>query len=112
MRLAGLALAFAVIVVGGCAGERASGGAAAGPRAPRTAAERARAEKATAGEGDQVSGAGKKWGGWRYQGSRDECFFLVKRKCYDKRAEACTAARCGGKRCVVEGGGPATVRCE
>ncbi len=46
------------------------------------------------------------------QGSRDECFFVVKRRCFTEREAACRAARCGAKRCVVEGGGPATVRCQ
>jgi len=105
MRLAGLALALAV-TLGACGESTPPGGA----KAPKTAAERARAEQAAA-DGD-ASGKGKKWGGWRYQGSRDDCFFLVKRKCFDKRAEACAAAKCGKQECVVEGGGPATVRCE
>lgn len=96
-----------VAVAGGC-GE---GQAPQGAKRPQTAAARARAEKAESGE-QGVDGTGKKWGGWRYQGSRDDCFFLVKRKCYTTRADACQAARCGKKQCVVEGGGPATVRCE
>jgi hypothetical protein len=108
MRPAGPALALAILLAA-CAGERAG---KPGPRAPRTAAERARAEHAATEEGAQVSDRGKKWGGWRYQGSRDDCFFLVKRPRFDKRAEACAAARCGKKQCVIEGGGPATVRCE
>lgn len=61
--------------------------------------------------GDKVSGKGKQWGGWRYGGSRDECFFVVGRKCFASEAAACKAAKCGGKRCVADGGGPATVKC-
>lgn len=105
MRLAALVLAFGVVL--GACGE---GTPAAGPKAPRTAAERARTEKEPPEA--RVSDQGKKWGGWRYQGRRDDCFFLVKRRCFDKRADACAAARCGTRQCVVEGGGPATVRCE
>jgi hypothetical protein len=107
MRLAGSALAFVLGMTAGACGESQS---PAGPKAPRTAAERARAEHEA--EEGKVPDKGKKWGGWRYQGSRDDCFFLVKRKCFTKRADACAAAKCGKKDCVIEGGGPATVRCE
>jgi hypothetical protein len=75
-----------------------------------TAAARAKREHAEAGE-DEVSGEGKAWGGWRYTGSRDECFFVVGRRCFAELEPACKAARCGKDRCVTEGGGPATVRC-
>lgn len=111
MRLSALALAFGIALVpglGACAESAPPGGA----KAPKTAGERARAEKAAAADDDGPSAKGKKWGGWRYQGRRDDCFFLVKRKCFDKRDDACAAARCGQKQCVIEGGGPATVRCE
>ena len=60
---------------------------------------------------DAVARGGKKWGGWRYDGSRDECFFLVKRKCFATEAAACKAAGCGRGKCAVSGGGPATVTC-
>lgn len=110
MRVARLASALLVVfgLVSACGGEATS---PKGAKQPQTAAARARAEKAESTE-DPVDEKGKKWGGWRYQGKRDDCFFLVKRKCYDSRADACSAARCGKKQCVVDGGGPATVRCE
>ncbi len=109
MRVARLAFALLLgLGLGAGCGESTS---ATGARTPTTAGERARAEQA-AGDDDQVSAKDKRWGGWRYQGRRDDCFFLVKRRCYDKRAEACAAARCGKKQCAIEGGGPATVRCE
>lgn len=101
-------LAVAVLLVSGACGESPG---AKGAQRPQTAAARAKAEKADSNE-DSVDGAGKKWGGWRYQGRRDDCFFLVGRKCFDSREDACTAARCGKNKCVVDGGGPATVRCE
>jgi len=77
---------------------------------PQTAAERARAEHV---DDDQpVTADGKKWGGWRYRGRRDTCYYVVGRRCFDKRADACAAARCGNQQqCVVEGGGPARVSC-
>jgi len=54
---------------------------------------------------------GKAWGGWRYAGSRDDCFFVVKRRCFASEDAACKAADCGDRRCVGDGGGPVTVRC-
>lgn len=111
MRVAHLGSALLVVfgLVGGCGGGEVT--ARKGAKKPQTAAARARAEKAESTE-EPVDDKGKKWGGWRYQGKRDDCFFLVKRKCYDNRADACSAARCGKRQCIVDGGGPATVRCE
>ncbi|MEZ4402904.1 MAG: hypothetical protein R3B06_22980 [Kofleriaceae bacterium] len=60
---------------------------------------------------DKVSGRGKQWGGWRYTGSRDSCFFMVGRACFESEKDACEAAKCGAKKCVADGGGPATMRC-
>lgn len=51
------------------------------------------------------------WSGWRYTGDRDECFFVVGRRCFKTEAAACAAARCGKARCEVTGGGPAAVAC-
>ncbi len=91
----------------------ATAGAASKPAAPGKgeAARRARAEHRTA-EPDDVPSKGKKWGGWKYQGPADDCFYLVKRKCFTALDDACDAARCGKKTCVPEGAGPASVRCE
>jgi hypothetical protein len=80
---------------------------------PRThdAARRARDEAQASGE-EPVSSQGKHWGGWRYQGRRDDCFFVVGRRCFDDEKRACAAARCRSHRCKITGGGPATVTCE
>jgi hypothetical protein len=77
-----------------------------------TAAEYQRRKAKEAGELDDDSDAGK-WGGWKYQGNRDDCRFVLGRKCFTKRDEACKAAKCGGKtpKCAVDGGGPAIVSC-
>jgi hypothetical protein len=77
------------------------------PKEPQTAAARARAEAKASGD----DGGGKQWGGWRYQGERDDCFFVIGRRCFKTEEAACKAARCGAKKCVVDGGGPASVRC-
>jgi hypothetical protein len=96
----------------GCGGEAPP---PKGPKEPKTAAERARLEYAKSPDA-KLEGEGKKWGGWRYTGSddsRDTCFFVVGRRCFSKKMEACAAAACkGGKKCSVSGGGPATVSCK
>jgi hypothetical protein len=75
---------------------------------PTTAKEKQRRDAAAAGETASSTG---KWGGWRYTGQRDDCFFVVGRHCYKTEAAACQAARCGSRKCVVTGGGPASVSC-
>jgi hypothetical protein len=83
-----------------------------GSRRDETAAEYQRRKAKEAGELDDPSETGK-WGGWKYQGERDDCRFVLGRKCFTKRDEACKAAKCGGKtpKCQVDGGGPAIVTC-
>jgi hypothetical protein len=99
-RLISLAVLAALAV--GC-------GSGAAPRTdePTTAKEKQRRDAAASGEAD----AKGKWGGWRYTGDRNECFFVIGRKCFKTEAAACAAARCGAKKCVTEGGGPAAVAC-
>jgi hypothetical protein len=95
-----------LLTVGACGGERAGG-----PR-PRTA--KASKESTTTKEPPEAraSDKGKKWGGWRYQGARDDCYYRFKRRCFTKRADACAAARCGKKQCTLDGAGPAIVTCQ
>lgn len=111
-------LLLLVTVVAACGGKPHTHRAAA-PAAdvdddrPKThdAADRAKAEAAANPE-EAVSGQGKHWGGWRYQGSRDDCFFVVGRRCFTDEQRACAAARCKGGECEIHGGGPATVTCK
>ena len=74
---------------------------------PTTAKEKQAREAFQAGEDD----GGQKWGGWRYQGDRADCFFVVGRKCFKTEVAACQAARCKPSKCETAGGGPATVPC-
>jgi hypothetical protein len=54
----------------------------------------------------------KKWGGWRYQGDRKDCVFVVGKKCFKSESAACQAAHCKAPtKCEAEGGGPATMKC-
>ena len=75
---------------------------------PTTAREKQRREAAARGEVEEPGG---KWGGWRYTGERNECFFVVGRRCFKTETAACAAAQCGKRKCEVAGGGPATVGC-
>ena len=78
---------------------------------PQTAREKMLAEQKANPEKDD-SGVGKKWAGWRYQGDRKDCFFVVGRRCYKSENAACQAAHCKAPlRCTTEGAGPATMKC-
>ena len=100
LRMISLGLVAALAL--GCGGDPPRSGD------PTTAREKQRREAAAAGE---ASSSGGKWSGWRYTGDRDECFFIVGRKCFKTEASACAAARCGNRKCETTGGGPATVGC-
>ncbi len=82
---------------------------------PQTAREKMRAEEnanKNPSDGDSKPPGSKKWSGWRYQGDRKDCFFLVGRKCFKTENAACQAAKCKSPAtCEPEGGGPATMRC-
>jgi hypothetical protein len=95
-----------VVFLLGCAGEAMK----VKKGEPQTAREKMLAEQKANPETD-VSDSGKKWGAWRYQGERKDCFFVFGRKCYKTEKAACSAARCKTK-CVAEGAGPAAVKCE
>ncbi len=76
---------------------------------PKTAKEKQLREARASGE---VDPEGAKWGGWRYQGERQDCFFLVGRKCFKTYKHACVAACKSDKQCKSDGGAPATVSCK
>jgi hypothetical protein len=86
------------------------GGSATATDEPSTAKDKQRRDEAARGDGDGDGDPGK-WGGWRYTGDRNECFFVVGRRCFKTQAAACAAAKCGKARCEVTGGGPASVAC-
>jgi hypothetical protein len=77
---------------------------------PTTAKEKQRREAKASGDNDSSS---KNWGSWRYSGDRNDCFFVVRGKCFKAENAACQAAHCKApKKCDVVGGGPATVGCK
>jgi len=98
-----LSLSCALALVGsGCGGDPPRSGD------PTTAKDKQRREAAASGDAPAPAG---KWGGWRYAGDRDDCFFLVGKRCFKSEDKACAAARCGKRKCEVTGGGPAAVSC-
>jgi hypothetical protein len=82
---------------------------------PQTAREEMLAEEKAnkdKEDADAQPPGSKKWSGWRYQGDRKECFFVVGRKCFKTEKAACSAAKCKGpSKCENDGGGPATISC-
>ena len=60
---------------------------------------------------DAVSEKGKKWGGWRWKGKRDNCFFVTNNRCFDNEKAACKAAKCGSKACLKKSGAPTKISC-
>ena len=95
-----------VVGLGGCAAEQDKG--------PKNTTEAAAKDSDEAAEdsGEEVSPKGKKWGGWRWKGKRDDCFFRVGKRCFDSEKKACKAARCGKRKCLTDDGAPAKVTCE
>lgn len=103
---------FASLALGGLASLFLLGcGTPPGPSGgPKTAKEK-QALEARAEEPAMKPPPGKKWNGWRYQGDRKDCFFVVGRRCFKTQAAACEFANCGTRKCETEGGGPVTVTC-
>lgn len=81
------------------------------PDEPKNAKEKQALEAKE--EGDTDKGNAQKWGKWRYAGDRNDCFYVVGRRCFKTENAACQAARCKApKKCDTVGGGPATVSCK
>jgi hypothetical protein len=82
---------------------------------PQTAREKMLAEEKAnkdKPEPDAQPPGSKKWSGWRYQGERKDCFFVVGRKCFKTEKAACAAAKCKApSTCENDGGGPAMMSC-
>ncbi len=60
---------------------------------------------------DAVSSKGKKWGGWRWKGKRDNCVYVANNKCFTEKKPACKAAGCPGKTCLEKRGAPSKISC-
>ncbi len=96
-------LPLLAVVTLGCGGAKVSD-------EPTTAKEKQRREARANGE--ETTGS-KSWGGWRYKGDRNACFYSFNGRCFKTENAACQAARCGKpKKCATSGGGPALVACK
>jgi hypothetical protein len=86
------------------------GGGGTATNEPTTAKEKQALEAQNDPDGEPT--AGKKWGGWRYKGERDACFFVVGSRCFKTENAACQAAKCKSpKKCAAAGAAPAQVSC-
>jgi hypothetical protein len=74
---------------------------------PQTARQKQYAEAKANGELDAPT---TKWGGWRYQGDREDCRYVIGRKCFKTEKAACASCK-DPAACTSVGGGPATVSC-
>ena len=108
MRLGCLVIALATLA-------SACGGAAEDADEPQTARDKQMQEAKANGELDGSDAKG--WGGWRYQGDRAECFYVVGRRCFKSKKHACASAcriplkTAALSMCTIDGGGPASVTC-
>lgn len=50
--------------------------------------------------------------GWRWEGARGSCFYLVEKTCFETQASACKAAGCELASCNTDGAIPARVSCK
>jgi hypothetical protein len=93
----------------------ACGGAAEDADEPQTARDKQMQEAKANGELDGSDAKG--WGGWRYQGDRSNCFYVVGRQCFKSKKHACASAckipvkTAALSMCTIDGGGPASVTC-
>lgn len=99
MRTAAIALVVLFLEVGGAG----CGGSAPAPSSPQATPRHASA--------DEAPPPGRRWRGWRYQGKRQDCFFRVGRRCFDKLELACSAAGCATGQCQHDDRAPARVSC-
>jgi hypothetical protein len=104
MSLRWLHAVFFACVAAGCGSQQTTSDE------PTTANERQRRDLKARGE---RSSEERRWSGWRYQGDRDDCFFVIGRRCFKTEQAACAAATCTPPtKCTVEGGGPASIVCK
>ena len=48
---------------------------------------------------------------WRWQGRRQDCFYVHDNECFSDRSEACLAAGCDENTCILDDSAPANVSC-
>ena len=87
-----------------------------GERGKRTAqpdsSDEGETEKSSDAYTESKAPKGKQWGGWRWKGKRDDCFFVYKNQCYNKQETACKAAKCKKGACIMDKSAPAKISCK
>jgi hypothetical protein len=77
---------------------------------PTTAREKQLLEAKAAGE---LDGSDAKFGKWRYQGERADCFYLLEGRCFKTQKAACAKAKCKAPQtCTGDDGSPVTLACK
>jgi hypothetical protein len=90
---------------GGSASDTASGPAA------RTGEDSEDDEDEGGTTADQRGDRGKGGSGWRWRGSRSECFYRHRNRCFTELQAACRAAKCDESRCKHSESVPSVVTC-
>lgn len=98
-------LFFLALIIAGCGGDEKAHTKSKAPATKKT-------DESDQDETGTVSSKGKKWGGWRWKGKRDDCFFVYKNNCYTTREDACAAAKCKKGECVFDKSAPAKASCQ
>lgn len=99
-------LALATSLTAAAAGCKDKGGATTPPNDSTSSAAGTPAPRAT---GPARKSSERK--GWRWEGKRDNCYFLVGKECFETRESACTAGGCTAETCKLSSGIPAHVSC-
>lgn len=109
LRLFGITALCALFAA--CAGASEPG--AESPTSTSTATEAASDTPEPASTAEYEDDAEDKgYGGWRWRGRRQDCFFVYDNQCYAKLAAACEAAGCDADSCSYDGAAPANVTCD
>jgi hypothetical protein len=113
LRSARLVLVLIFGIAAGCGGGGGGGGGKArrsSSKEPKNAKEKQLLEAKASGEADATGQPS--WGKWRYSGDRNNCLYVVGRRCFKIEAVACRTLKCkAGQKCTAAGAGPATLSC-
>ena len=72
---------FVLISGSSCASSQQPAPQESSQQETKTNAKPKQREKKSYEDKDAVSDKGKQWGGWRYKGNREDCFYTVGRQC-------------------------------
>lgn len=104
-----VALSLLLALAPAACGGGSSSDTAAGPAAKADAEDEDEDEVGTTA--DRPGDRGKGGSGWRWRGSRSECFFRHRNRCFTELQAACRAAKCDESRCKHDQAVPSVVTC-